>query len=357
MKLARSVILLLSPIALGAQAQSSLNVYGLLDAGVVGERACDGCASNKVSGGVASGSRLGLSGREALDGDTAAVFTLEAGVQNDTGRSDQGGLLFGRQAFVGLDGRLGALTAGRQYNLEYLTLTDVADPFHGGMAGSAANLIGYSAKRYDNTIKFATPSLHGVTAAAIYSFGESPNNNDLNRSYGAMLGYADGPVTLRIAHQRRNNLLTATGTTPAVDTSARNTLVAANVNFGVATAYAGFGRNRGDGRMPWDPENPYGALAPTSRSTNSSDMLMGLSVPLGAVTVMASFIRKDDHDVGNQDANQMALGMTYTMSKRTDVYAAYAKIRNRNGAAYTVGNATDGGHGDAAFNLGLRHAF
>ena len=149
----------MGPFALGATAQaadgagsaasSNVAVYGVLDAGIVAERGCAAnCTSSKVSGGVASGSRLGLQGREALGNDVSAVFALEAGVQNDTGQSEDG-RLFGRQAYVGLDSRLGALTLGRQYNLQYLALTDVADPFKGGMAGSASNLAGYSVKRYD----------------------------------------------------------------------------------------------------------------------------------------------------------------------------------------------------------------
>jgi predicted porin len=67
-------------------------------------------------------------GREALGGGTAAVYTVEAGILNDTGVSDQNGRLFGRQAFVGLEGPLGRVTLGRQYNLVYETLADVGDP-------------------------------------------------------------------------------------------------------------------------------------------------------------------------------------------------------------------------------------
>jgi predicted porin len=81
-----------------------------------------------VDSGLATGSRLGVRGREALGGGTAAVYTVEAGILNDTGVSDQNGRLFGRQAFVGLEGPLGRVTLGRQYNLVYETLTDVADP-------------------------------------------------------------------------------------------------------------------------------------------------------------------------------------------------------------------------------------
>jgi predicted porin len=347
-------------VCTAARAQSSLKLYGVLDAGVVAERGCVGgadCATTRVSSGVASASRLGLAGREALGGETAAVFTLEAGILGDTGRADPNGTLFGRQAYVGLDGRLGALTLGRQYNLQYLALVEVADPFKGGLAGSARNLVGYTTERYDNTIQYLSPRRHGLVAGLIYSFGESPYSSAANRAYAATLGYAGSRVNLTVARQRKNNFIAADASMPGLDASATNTLVAANFKFGAATAYAAYGRNKGAGSSPWDASNPYGALVLSRPSTNSHDVLLGLSVPYGATTFMASYIRKDDRDPANRDANQVAVGMTYALSRRTDFYASFAKIQNRNGAGYTVGNATEAGHGDRAVNIGLRHAF
>jgi predicted porin len=72
---------------------------------------------------------------------------------------------------------------------------------------------------------------------------------------------------------------------------------------------------------------------------------------------MASFIRKNDKEVANRDADQWAIGYSYALSKRTSTYVAYAKIKNKNGAGYTVGNNTEAGSGDKAFNLGLKHSF
>ena len=350
---------LIAPLTAAAQTPSSVQVYGLLDAGVVAERGCTGdCANTRVDSGVASGSRLGLRGREDIGGGTAAVFTVEAGILNDTGASDQNGKLFGRQAFVGLDSPLGLVTLGRQYNLVYDTLTDVADPFHGGMAGSAANLVGYTTKRYDNTIKYVTPrSKGGWIGAAIYSFGESPYNSKVNRAYGATIGYAHGAANLSITHQRKDNLLDPTGTAPAVDQSARNSLVAANFDFGRFVGYAAYGQSKGDGNSQWDMSNPYGAVAQTSPFNDSRDVLFGVAVPMGATTLLASYIHKDDRNLANQDANQIAIGASYSISKRTDFYAAFAKIQNRNGAGYTVGNATGTGRGDRAINVGMRHSF
>ncbi|NRR28601.1 porin [Oxalobacteraceae bacterium] len=359
MRTTLAALLCCSPLVVGAQNQSSVNVYGVVDAAVVKEGGCDGdarCASY-VSGGAATASRLGVKGREALGDNLAAVFTLEAGIRSDSGASDQNNRLFGRQAFVGLDGRFGALTLGRQYNLQYLTLTEVADPFQGGMAGNAANLVGYTVKRYDNTLKYSTPSLRGVTASAIYSVGESPFSNRYNRAYGATIGYANGPFTVSISHQRKNNPIEAAATVPPPDLSARNSLIAANVALGFGTVYAAYGHNKGEGSSPWDTSNPYGALAMTTPSTDSRDVLFGLSVPFGSTSLLASVIHKDDRSLLDRNARQLAVGLNHALSKRTAVYASFARIINQNGARYTVGNATEAGHGDRALTVGVRHAF
>jgi predicted porin len=352
-------IALLAPLTVAAQTPSAVEVYGVLDAGVVAERGCNGdCAKTRIDSGIASGSRLGVRGREDLGGGTSAVYTMEAGILNDTGASDQNGRLFGREAYVGLDGPLGMVTMGRQYNLVYETLTDVADPFHGGMAGSAANLVGYTTKRYDNTIKYKSRrSRSGFIGSAIYSFGESPYNSKVNRAYGATLGFAKGAVNLSITHQRKENMLDATGSTPPVDQSARNSLVAANVDFGRFIGYAAYGRSRGDGSSPWNMDNPYGAVAQNLPTNDSRDVLAGVAVPMGATTFLASFIHKDDRSLADRDANQLAVGVSYAFSKRTEGYASFAKIQNRNGAGYTVGNATSSGRGDRAVNVGMRHSF
>jgi predicted porin len=347
---------MLMPLTSMAQTE----VYGVIDAGVVAERGCEGdCAKARLDSGISTGSRLGVRGREELGNGTSAVYTVEAGLLNDTGVSDQNGRLFGRQAFVGLEGPLGVVTLGRQYNLVYETLTDVADPFQGGMAGSAANLVGYTTKRYDNTVKYKSPrSRSGLIGSVIYAFGESPFNSKVNRAYGATLGYENSKAHISITHQRKENLLDSTGSTPAVDQSARNTLVAANYNFGRFVGYAAYGHSRGDGSSQWDETNPYGAVAQRDPSTNSRDVLVGVAVPMsGATTFLASYIRKDDRGMADRDANQLAIGASYAFSRRTNMYASFAKIQNRNGSGYTVGNASNRGNGDRAINVGLKHAF
>ena len=95
-------------------AQSNVAMYGIMDMGVVSESGGAGGRALKLTSGIANGSRLGFKGSEDLGGGVAAIFTMDAGILADTGASAQGGLLFGRQAFVGLAGAAGTLRLGRQ---------------------------------------------------------------------------------------------------------------------------------------------------------------------------------------------------------------------------------------------------
>jgi predicted porin len=357
MKHSAVIAALLGACAGSASAQSSVTAYGLLDAGVVSERGCNDC-SVRVDSGIASESRVGIQGKELLNDSLSAIFTVEAGILVDTGRSDQGGVLFGRQAFVGLQGKRGTLTVGRQMNLEYVALTEVGDPFKGGMAGSASNLIGNSGRRVNNSINYYSGEAHGVSAAASYGFDEIVGDPSGNRAWGVSVGLVKGALTIRAAHQNRNFTKVAPAMPMGNSVDVKNSILAANLKIGGATAYAAYSLSRGWGSSPlFNPDNPYGAAIASNPSTNSRDVLVGLAVPLGRTTMLASFIRKDDRDLANRDADQLAIGATYAISGHTDFYAAYSRITNRNGAGYTVGNASSAGQGNSAVNVGMRHAF
>lgn len=262
-----------------------------------------------------------------------AVFTLETEAPSARDAAAQNERLF-----------------GRRYTPQYLALGN-AGPFRYGIAGGAANLAAYGAPRYGTVIEYVTPALRGLRASALYSYGEAPYSSASNRVYGAALDYADGALKLSVTHQRKDSVILADTGVAVLDTSARNTLLAANFRAGRATVYAGYGVNKGPGSSPWDPANPYAALALGESSRDSRDALLGLAVPVGSVTLLASLIRKHDLEPAGRDASQLAIGLSAALSRRDVFYASYAKIHNRNGAAYTVGG------GDSAINFGLRHGF
>ncbi|MBB5609291.1 MULTISPECIES: porin [unclassified Janthinobacterium] len=346
--------LALSALAGTAAAQSNVTLYGIFDMALV--RESGGLATtNKLTSGVESGSRLGFKGSEDLGGGTSAIFLLENGFQGDTGTTGQGGLLFGRQAYVGLQSDSGSVLLGRQYTPQYLAVAAI-DPFGSGTAGDSKNLMattGNSASRMDNTVKYISPVVNGFSGEVVYGAGEVAGDNSAGRQLGGMLSYAVGKLTVRLASHYRNN-----DTATVKTSSARNSVLTALYDFGTFKAHFAYGVDKGvNSALPRNLANPFGyAVAPTP-STDSNVVLLGLTVPQGPGVWLASYIRKNDKTSFNQDAQQFAAGYRYYLSKRTDLYGVYAYIRNQNGAGYTVGSSIEGGTGNRALNLGIRHIF
>lgn len=348
--------LTLSAWAGTAVAQSNVAVYGVVDLALVRESG-GSINSTKITSGVESGSRLGFKGSEDLGNGVSAIFLLENGFQADTGAMGQGGLLFGRQAYVGLRSeRAGTVTLGRQYTPQYLAVA-AADPFGSGMAGDTKNLMaatGNSASRMDNALKYVSPVMGGASAELVYGAGEVGGDHGAGRQWGGALAYSRGPFVLRLAqHARNNDTATLKGAGLA-----RNTVLTGVLDVGYVKVHLAAGRDKGlNSALPRNAGNPFGHAVAPRQSVDSSVALLGLTVPHGAGTWLASWISKNDRTVFDQDAQQLALGYRYFLSKRTDVYAAYAYLRNRNGAGYTVGSAIEGGTGNRGANLGIRHTF
>jgi predicted porin len=352
--------LILGAFATSAQAQSNVTIYGIVDAGIVHESGGKDGNVTRLGSGIASASRFGFKGNEDLGNGLSAVFTIEGGFRTDTGIGNAG--LFDRQAFVGLkSATLGTVTLGRQYTPFYLALSQVADPFAAGYSGSAKNLfptVGANT-RTSNTIVYASPKFSGFSADVAYSVGEQAGSNEAGRQVGAVLAYSNGPLNARLAHNSRNN-----DTATVSNEMGRNTLLAVNYDFIVAKAFFAYGQNKGlnstvipGGGASYIPTT-VPATTPIAASRDNNNVLIGATVPVGpAGTIMASYIRKDDKESFNRDADQFAIGYSHALSKRTNAYTTFAKIKNKNNAAYTVGDNTEVGSGDKAISMGVRHSF
>lgn len=349
--------LLIGAFSAQAQAQSNVTIYGLVDAGLVRESGGAAGSVTKVTSGIGGQSRLGFRGVEDLGNGLQAVFTLENGFKADDGTMDNtGGALFNRQAFVGLKSKeMGSLTIGRQYTPLYLALSQVADPFGAGYAGAAKNLFPTAGAntRASNAIVYSTPAFSGFSVDALYALGEQAGSSTAGRQFGLGLNFSQNALNVRLVHNNRN--LNVVGTPPK--DKAKNTLLAANYDFKVVKAFFGWEVNKGAGSSAVPVANAYGFKVAPKASSDSDNLLLGVSAPVGPGTVLASYTRMNDKTVNNQDANQIGVGYLYPLSKRTSTYVAYARIKNKNGAGYTVGNNNEAGSGDSAFNLGIRHSF
>jgi predicted porin len=313
-----------------ASAQSNVTIYGIADAGLVRDTGGAAGSVSRVSSGVGSGSRLGFKGKEDLGDGLSAFFQLENGYNIDTGSAGQGGLLFGRQAFVGLAGKYGAISLGRQYSPLYTTLRDVVDPFEIGLAGNVTNIIPGNT-RVDNMVEYKTPRYAGFAADLAYGAGEAAGNSAKNRTLGAALSYADGPFNVTLTNHIKGNA-------DASD-SARYSLLVAKYKVSRFSVDLAHGVTRG------------------AAGARSRDDMLGGTWTEGAHTLLASYIRHDDQTSANKDARQWAAAYLYALSKRTDLYLSYGHISNRNGASYTVGNGTDTGTGNTGTDIGIRHRF
>lgn len=314
----------------GASAQSNVTIYGIADAGLVRETGGAAGSVSRVSSGVGSGSRLGFKGMEDLGAGLNAFFQLENGYNIDTGSAGQGGLLFGRQAFVGLAGKYGAVSLGRQYSPLYTTLRDVVDPFEIGLAGNVTNIIPGST-RVDNMVQYKTLRYAGFGADLAYGVGETVGNSAKNRTLGAALSYTDGPFNVTLTNHIKENA-------DASD-SARYSMLVAKYKVNAFSIDLAHGIARG------------------AAGTRSTDDVLGGTWTKGMHTLLASYIRHNDQTSFNKDARQWAAAYLYALSKRTDLYLSYGHISNRNGASYTVGNGTDTGTGNTGTDIGIRHRF
>jgi predicted porin len=341
-----------------AQAQTSVNIYGIVDAAIVSEHGGNASPSTKITSGAASASRIGFRGTEDLGGGLSAFFTLETGVKIDTGEVDAAGTIFNRQAFVGLKGSAGEVALGRQYTPWHVALVAI-DPFGTGYAGTSKNLFpdNGSNVRTSNTITYKSPKVSGFDGELAYSAGEQTSIST-GRQFGGAVGYANGPLALRVAYNSKNTDVTATATAPFVSRSlGRNTLFTAAYELQWAKLRFAYGVDKGfNAATLGNANNPYGGVKPTP-STDGREVLLGLSAPIGPGTLMASVMHKDDRTSFNQDASAWGIGYLYGLSKRTGLYAAYGHINNQNGAGYTVANNTESGTGNTGYNLGMRHTF
>lgn len=325
-----------------AAAQSSVAVYGVVDAGLTweSERHRAGSSTSLVSGGN-SASRLGFRGSEELGQGWKALFVLESGFSLDDGALGQGGLLWGRKSFVGLSGPYGTLTLGRQDSPLYDYAAPM-DPLSGALAFTRIFTQASKYRRDNNTIKYASPTLGGFKGQLAYSFGETAGTSASGRLLSAGLNYTRGASSSSLSMQNINS--------QAVGNNGIKTIRLVNLgtryDFKVAAVSLMMQTNKSN----------EGAKAMDSR-----DFLAGVSVPLGAHKISASVMVHKDRKQSSGDARQLALGYTYGLSPRTHLYGGIAHISNNKRARFGLASLAEGGAPDGSdpmlYTAGVKHIF
>ncbi|KDP88859.1 porin [Cupriavidus basilensis] len=365
MKLGRiALAALAATVPLLASAQSTVTLYGVVDTGVeyvnnIGAAKDNVFRMNTLTGTVPS--RWGIRGTEDLGGGLKSLFVLESGFAPDSGTSNQGGRLFGRQALVGLSGPWGQVALGRQYTMLFWATLD-PDILGPNVYGSGSLDSYLPNARADNAVSYKG-TFGGFTLGATYSFGRDTVNA------------GPSPAGTNCA-----------GENPADSKACREwsaLLQYDNKWWGVAAAYdslrggpgafGGLSRsNQSDDRLSL---NGYVLLSKTKMGlgvirrdndgspTPRSDLwYAGLAYDITPAFTLAGQVYYLKYHNSDNKAMLYALRGTYAFSKRTSVYATAGFIDNGGQLAQSVSGAQTGSNPKPGGNqlgtmIGIKHTF
>ena len=342
----------------GAYAQSSVTLYGVVDAGLSYNNKANAAGDNlyRMTSGNQSGSRWGLRGVEDLGGGLKGIFVLESGINVDTGGQADTSRLFNRNAYVGLQSQWGTVTLGRQQTLFY-DFGLIYDPMAISTRYSITSTAAEFASRADNAVKYVG-TFGGLTASALYSFTnngqETAGKFSNGREYSAALSYAAGPFSVGAVYDQSNNVDNAAGVGGSQLT--RRAAVAGTYAFGPAKVYAGYRYAHGFN----------GATITGAPTANSASNLYwaGLGYQLTPAFSLTGSVYYHDFRNTSADPWQFVATADYALSKRTDLYTSLSYVKNKNGSSlgvdgFNTSTTTNVQAGANQFGatVGVRHKF
>lgn len=349
-----SIAMMASP----ALAQSSVTLYGLIDTNIEfsnhnakdGKSAASGLGNAyRMNSGGMNSSRWGIRGKEDLGGGLKSFFTLESGIDSDTGNSSDG-RLFGRLAFVGLESQYGQVALGRQTSSMY-DLVLPHDPMGYAPQYSWVTSTGSSPStgyktRLDNTAKY-TGVFGPVTTMAHYSLGEQVGGSQANAAFGGGARYDNGPASVGVVYDQGNGALTTAG----VYSKARDVTVSGAYAVGDATLLGGY---------RWYQMKPA-----TGASVRSDLWWAGVRYALTPAFRLTGAVYYEDKKETASDPMMFVVQGMYSFSKRTSVYTtvAYARSKKNGDGTFTpvgvmrAGDRTPVANTQLGVTMGIQHRF
>lgn len=306
-----------------AQAQSSVNFYGVADAFVGSVKAPGANAAVMQQGGGMTTSYWGMAGNEDLGGGYGALFVLESYFQPNNGTYGRytGDSFFSRNAFVGLSTPYGTVRLGRittplylatiQFNAFNNSYTFSPMIYHTYKGLGTQGVVGDSA--WNNAVSYTTPTYAGLAGVLLYSTANSATAKGAKK-WAAAATYGNGPFAFAANYQYVNYSATPGDlgsqlTNVAGLTSQSTFQLGASYDFNVVKVFAQY-MLVSDNVSTGDFHGNTGSL--------------GVSVPAGHGSVLAAVAYTKSNGSGdNQSRTTASLGYDYPLSKRTDVYAAY----------------------------------
>ncbi|MGA7782405.1 MAG: porin [Paraburkholderia sp.] len=364
-----------------ASAQSSVTLYGVVDAGLAAvsnqvanasQMKSGGSSMVGLTGGNIQGSRWGLRGAEDLGGGLKTIFTLESGFSVINGQQDTAGNLFNRQAFIGLTNEFGAVTLGRQYDsvVDYLGPLSATGTWGGtyfAHPGDNDNL--NNTIRINNSVKFQSADYAGLSFSGVYGFSNQAGGFANNRAYSVGAGYKNGGLQLGTAYLQLQGLNSnSNGAVQGVPDytlaqipgmqNQRTWGVGGSYTFGPAVVGGVFTQSRFQDRIV-DASVRYNNYEINGRYNLTP--AFGLGVAYTFTQALNSTPAAGSDDNGSAHWNQLAIQADYALSARTDIYAESAAFLGSNGNIMPTQingtSAPSSSRNQFLVSTGIRHRF
>lgn len=339
-----------APARTGAGAPS-VTVYGSIDGGLRHETNVDPEGHSDItmsSNGTFRSNRLGFRGSEDIGGGNRVNFVLEMGFNSGTGAlNNTSNTIFQRQATVGLSGDWGALDVGRNYTVAYRTIL-AFDPFRFRYPSITYVLSSTNGIRKDNDVQY-TGRFGDWTARAEWALGEVPGDVDYGTTKGVGLNYAHGGLKAGASYSiARQNV--GTGSAPAY-LDYDHYALGASYDFGALALAAGHIRQKQE------------TLA-TRDNTSTWDWFGGSYQFTPRFELTAAWYRNKLHNTkataaaaaGDAQKTLYMTGVTYSLSKRTTLYAEIDRTRLEGGLA-TGGTTKLNQTRQSGVAAGIMHTF
>ncbi|WP_233805001.1 porin [Paraburkholderia sp. HP33-1] len=376
-----------------AHAQSSVTLYGVLDESVqyVNNATPKGGSLVQLFAGNLQANRFGLKGTEDLGGGLKAIFQIENGFDLNTGKLGQGGLMFGRQAYVGLTGdSWGTVTAGRQYDpLVDMIQPLTADNYWGSTFTTPGDVDNNdNSFRVNNAVKYVSPVWSGFQFEGLYGFGGVAGSTGSGQTYAGAATYSIGGFSGAAGYLRTKNASTndparsgwnSTTTIGGTFDLASSTVTGINnayqtaSSIGIASVVVQYVTGPWTGALGYSNAQYYQDSQSTFRQTQKYEVgraYLGYQLTPAAL-VGLGYIYTKGHGDASATYNQVSLGGDYNLSKRTDVYLVgawqHASGEQRvpgAGGGLESATASIGSYGNQAstnnqvmVSLGIRHKF
>lgn len=350
MKFKIAALAALSAAAVGAHAQSSVTMFGVVDVNVRYVNNTDLPSNMTMNNSGLSSGRLGFRGVEDLGGGLKAGFWLESDVNADTGTTSATGKFFQRRSTLSLMGNFGEVRLGRDFT-PASQIPTIYDPFSviglaNGNITSRLPTAFANYYRHDNAVQYFSPVFAGLKLELMYAMDERTTDN-MGQHTGARVVYDNGPLSLSLAYgQTKAN---------AGGANLKQTGFGASYDLGMVKLTGMYQRDT----LPF---GTYGTAAVAAGSENR--YMLGAIIPVGNNLIRASYTRTDSRGgsaaYNDSDADKYAIGYVHNMSRRTAVYGTLAHISNKGGANFALAGGAAGlaaGGKSTGMEFGIRHAF